>query len=244
MAVTEARGHRCPACGGYVDESARICGYCHAPVATLRCAHCFHMNIPEARHCSGCGRQLGLEPLGEPGELKCPECAVVFDQFRGGTGTLCDCAQCGGQFVEHALLKELLERREAIGLAPQRTHRPAADARPVRYRPCPSCGSIMNRRNFGRISGVIVDVCHAHGIWFDIGELPRVMAFVQDGGLVKAERRELESLKRQQKHTQSTAHGFDLHAVSSRDYTRREPLTDLAEAGRELLSFVSQLIRR
>lgn len=36
-----------------------------------------------------------------------------------------------------------------------------------------------NRKNFGRSSGVIVDICRRHGVWFDRGELPRVLAFVE-----------------------------------------------------------------
>jgi len=35
----------------------------------------------------------------------------------------------------------------------------------------------MNRINFGRTSGVIVDVCKKHGTWFDGGELTQVIAF-------------------------------------------------------------------
>ena len=40
--------------------------------------------------------------------------------------------------------------------------------------PCPECGQLMNRKNFANTSGVIVDVCRAHGIWFDDREVERV----------------------------------------------------------------------
>jgi Zn-finger nucleic acid-binding protein len=50
------------------------------------------------------------------------------------------------------------------------------------YRPCAVCGALMNRQNYGRKSGVILDVCRAHGIWFDAGELPRVLGWIRDGG--------------------------------------------------------------
>jgi Zn-finger nucleic acid-binding protein len=55
----------------------------------------------------------------------------------------------------------------------------------------------MLRRNFGRISGIIVDVCTAHGTWFDTGELPRILAFVGQGGIERAQavdRKEKQSL--------------------------------------------------
>jgi Zn-finger nucleic acid-binding protein len=39
--------------------------------------------------------------------------------------------------------------------------------------------------NFGKVSGVIVDVCRDHGTWFDGGELTRVVAFAAGGGLAR-----------------------------------------------------------
>ncbi len=41
----------------------------------------------------------------------------------------------------------------------------------------------MQRKNFGRVSGVIVDTCGMHGTFFDAGELQDVLAFVRSGGL-------------------------------------------------------------
>jgi Zn-finger nucleic acid-binding protein len=52
----------------------------------------------------------------------------------------------------------------------------------------------MNRINFGRMSGAIVDVCRGHGTFLDRGELHQVVRFIQQGGLDlarKAERQEL-----------------------------------------------------
>jgi Zn-finger nucleic acid-binding protein len=57
----------------------------------------------------------------------------------------------------------------------------------------------MNRVNFGKRSGVIVDACAQHGTWFDADELRRVVEFVRDGGLERArvqERRQLEEERR------------------------------------------------
>jgi hypothetical protein len=41
----------------------------------------------------------------------------------------------------------------------------------------------MARMIFGQRSGVVVDVCRAHGTWFDAGELDAVLEFVRFGGL-------------------------------------------------------------
>ncbi|MFN2532153.1 MAG: zf-TFIIB domain-containing protein [Pyrinomonadaceae bacterium] len=58
----------------------------------------------------------------------------------------------------------------------------AAEAR-VSYIPCPECSQLMNRVNFARCSGVVVDICKKHGIWFDCDELSRIIEFIRDGGL-------------------------------------------------------------
>ncbi len=44
----------------------------------------------------------------------------------------------------------------------------------------------MNRTVFARMSGVIVDVCKDHGVWFDVGEINAVVEFVEKGGLERA----------------------------------------------------------
>ena len=49
------------------------------------------------------------------------------------------------------------------------------------YLACPVCRRTMNRQNFMRRSGVIVDQCLDHGTWFDRGELERAAAFVASG---------------------------------------------------------------
>jgi Zn-finger nucleic acid-binding protein len=68
---------------------------------------------------------------------------------------------------------------------------PRAASAPVRYRPCPSCGELMNRNLQGRRSGVVVDRCRDHGLWLDAGELRQLMEWARAGGaLLDQERRE------------------------------------------------------
>ena len=80
----------------------------------------------------------------------------------------------------------------------QRTRRSARRRAPVRYRPCPQCGKMMNRQNFGRLSGTIVDTCSGHGTFLDRGELHQVVAFILGGGLSRMRAAELERLKEEQ----------------------------------------------
>jgi hypothetical protein len=68
----------------------------------------------------------------------------------------------------------------------------------IRYRPCARCGKMMNRVNFGRLSGTVVDVCKGHGTYMDPGELHRIVEFIQSGGLERARTRQLEELRDQE----------------------------------------------
>lgn len=183
----QARVYRCPECGGPNDEAQRHCEFCRSPIATLRCAHCFHLNVSDAEHCSGCGEILGLMPLELPSALDCPECNVNLTAFDGAPGHLYDCPQCAGQFIEHHLLYNLIERRRRFA-DPRPLTRADPSGREVRYMPCPACREIMNRRNFGGQSGIIVDYCARHGVWFQPGEFPKVLSFVAAGGLAEGRR--------------------------------------------------------
>ncbi len=188
--MTDADVRRCPVCGAPVPARAPRCDYCHAPLASVHCAACFSLNPSDATHCLGCGERLGLEPLEFAVELRCPSCDETCRAFGGGAGKLCECTACAGQFVEHALLAELLERRELFRVV-TRAHPPRENPleKPIRYLPCPVCRTRMNRNNFGGSSGIVVDVCPHHGVWFEPGELPRILEFVQAGGLERARER-------------------------------------------------------
>jgi Zn-finger nucleic acid-binding protein len=155
------------------------------------------MSAPDAVHCSGCGRDLGLEPIGRDDTLECPDCRVPMSAFDCGAGAVHDCGRCGGQFVEHAALRDLIERHDQLDVGVRNVRAgPARGQGPVRYVACPVCRAMMNRKNFGGGSGVVVDACAKHGTWFDAGELPRALAFVESGGLARVRAREAEERER------------------------------------------------
>lgn len=87
----------------------------------------------------------------------------------------------------------------------------------------------MNRLNFGKVSGVIVDVCKPHGTWFDAGELTRVVAFASAGGLERTRERERLERGDEQKLKQRDA---DVHMQLAVLEARAEPRLEM---WRELL---------
>jgi Zn-finger nucleic acid-binding protein len=109
------------------------------------------------------------------------------------------CPACGGIWLGREDFENLARTHEAqdlfLGSAHGQEKTGAAVTSPleVRYRPCPACGKFMNRTNYARISGVILDVCREDGLWFDRDELRKVVLFLEDGGLERATRREREA---------------------------------------------------
>ncbi len=73
----------------------------------------------------------------------------------------------------------------------------------------------MLRRNFRETSGVVVDVCAAHGVWLDRGELATLIEFAATGAMAEAERRRGE---RADARKRLDAWGDDLRAVGPRHY--------------------------
>ena len=120
----------------------------------------------------------------------------------GGTPVL-ECPACDGLWLEaHAFERICADRAsQAAVLHRSATGAPAAAHR-VSYRPCVSCGTMMNRVNFAQISGVVVDVCRAHGTFLDAGELQRVVSFIQGGGLERTRQRQLENLREERSRLQ------------------------------------------
>jgi len=241
--MPEAATFKCSVCGAPAHAGDFSCRYCGAGIATVCCSRCFQMNMAHAHHCSGCGVELGLIVESALQGSQCSDCQRPLEVIAELAGSLLNCRKCGGQFVEHALLRSLLEPHEHTGQAfPDAPYqRPAkASIDRVQYRPCAVCQQRMNRKNFGGASGVIVDVCARHGTWFDAGELPQVLAFVKSGGLVRERAREQERLR------QARAHNRDMAGALSQS----SPLTfdSLAQSGdhgsfaKDLLDFVVEVL--
>ncbi len=224
--MSEAATFKCSVCGAPAHAGDFSCRYCGAGIATVCCSRCFQMNMAHALHCSGCGAELGLIVESALQASQCSDCHSSLSLITEPAGSMLNCRKCGGQFVEHALLRSLLETHEQTGQAfPDGPYqRPAkANVERVHYRPCSVCQQMMNRKNFGGASGVIVDVCARHGTWFDAGELAQVLAFVKSGGLVRERARAEEQLRHARAHErevsgrppESTPLAFDSLAQSA-----------------------------
>ena len=196
---------RCSACGGPRQQGQEACGFCssdftlHERDLHTICPGCATRISNRARYCHACS--LPIAPEGELGDLTdhhCPGCGEPWNLTSRQIGrrpmSVLECGRCGGLWLGSNVFKELEE--QALTRAPVDTTGPPAAAlsgdpasaqgQGPLYRPCPVCSTLMHRRNYGRKSGVILDTCAAHGLWFDRGELARVLGWIRDGGARKA----------------------------------------------------------
>lgn len=166
----------------------------------VACAACFAAMFEGNAFCARCGASRSRsEP--RPSSARCPGCRGPLTAVDVGALGMLECAACDGAWLDAADFERICtngESRAAV-LHRRAAGAPVAPERRVRYRPCVRCGRMMNRVNFARLSGTIVDVCRGHGTFLDAGELHAVITFIHGGGLDRMRQRELADIKEQQR---------------------------------------------
>ena len=211
----------CPSCGGNVPPTARACEYCEAALLVKACPRCFARVFYGSKHCNHCGAHVAVAAHvtedGEAAARHCPACAdeTALQGRLAGEILLDECPRCHGVFLDAAALERIIQTRE--GHSVEKVAGVAASSADASERPpilppgramyikCPDCETVMNRRNFGRSSGIIVDVCRAHGTWFDADELPLVIDFITRGGLDEGRAKERARLDEERRLAQTKA---------------------------------------
>ncbi len=127
----------------------------------------------------------------------CPDCKTVeLVAAVEAAGYATTCPRCEGFFLSREGVKRLVEdeslRAQLLAALPDV---PKSLDDKVVYLQCPECGRLMNRTQYARHARVIIDVCRAHGAWFQRGELRAILVFIGDGGLERARRTEEGELR-------------------------------------------------
>ena len=156
-----------------------------------------------SKHCQRCGAAAAVPEIKGTETRKCPRCRSEMSFLKIGSTALRECEQCLGLWLDVSSFEKLCADREqqsvVLGSAsPAPTHA-VRETSKVHYVPCPECSQLMNRINFARCSGVIVDICKGHGTWFDRDELSRIVEFIQGGGLEASRAREKEEIKEERR---------------------------------------------
>jgi Zn-finger nucleic acid-binding protein len=84
------------------------------------------------------------------------------------------CINCGGIWLDEGELELLLETEEERNRH-KNLFKDAGSVKEKRF-PCPRCGKRMNKVFVGEEKKIIIDKCKKnHGLWFDQGELQKVV---------------------------------------------------------------------
>src|SRR5713226_1000632 len=198
----EAQTLNCPNCGAAISSDSPICRYCESRLATIACPSCFAMMFVGSRHCPHCGAAAAQATAAELSVLKCPRCRIDMSAITIGATAMRECERCGGIWLEVPTFEKICadgEQQSAVlGAAlpaPARRLTASAESEKIHYAPYPQCGQLMNRINFARCSGVIVDVCKGDGTWFDRDELSGIIQFIRGGGLDLARQKEKQEIE-------------------------------------------------
>jgi len=125
-----------------------------------------------------------------------------MSEVQIGDVALMECARCRGTWIDAATFEHICADRAAQTAVLHQWSKPPETkaAGEIHYRMCVACGKMMNRVNFGKLSGTVVDVCKGHGTFLDAGELHLIVAFIQQGGLDRSRQRQIDELKEQEEH--------------------------------------------
>ncbi|MFO0817715.1 MAG: zinc ribbon domain-containing protein [Pirellulales bacterium] len=203
VTVKAPRGHdasvvRCANCGAPRESLAISCGFCrseftlHERDLETVCPACQARVSNRAKFCHHCGTGLAAELVaGQQSKFLCPVCdsqpALVSRLLKLESTAVLECPVCLGMWLSVQVLHQILEGEPRAGSKAPGHLIPTPPPTAGGYRPCVECGGLMTRRNFGfSASGVIVDICGKHGIWFDADEFMHLMAWVRTDGLESA----------------------------------------------------------
>jgi Zn-finger nucleic acid-binding protein/RNA polymerase subunit RPABC4/transcription elongation factor Spt4 len=184
----------CPNCGSGVASDRTQCEYCKSRLKTLACPSCLGLMFEGSKYCGHCGAR-SVRPAFSDGTNpgKCPRCKTELAHLRVSDTDLGECSRCDGVWVEIGQFENLCAKTEELSavLGYFANRRPGVvSGAVINYVPCPTCSQLMNRSNFAKASGVIIDVCKRHGVWCDAGELPKIFEFIRNGGMDLARKRE------------------------------------------------------
>lgn len=196
--MADAGSLTCPECGAPAGPGTVSCAYCGALLQTVACPACFGLIFRGCRFCPRCGARAA-SVLPRHTAVRCPRCKKKMVASSMGGCVLDQCRKCGGIWLDNAVFRALREDRDkqAAFLPREAPEGPLVQdptARPLAYLPCPRCGELMNRENFATRSGVVIDRCSRHGVWFDKDELAEIIEFIRAGGLERARQAELDQL--------------------------------------------------
>lgn len=193
----KAEALNCPNCGAAVADNSAHCGHCRSRLKTMSCSSCFGTIFEGSNFCPLCGsKAIAANILDEKSLGDCPRCKAKLQFIEVDEIRLSECERCEGVWSDIETFEAICANREnqaaVLGKLDEILQHPKLQK--IQYVPCPRCKQLMNRSNFAKVSGVIIDICKQHGLWFDADELPAIIEFIRKGGLEYSRQKEKASL--------------------------------------------------
>ncbi|QZA81446.1 hypothetical protein [Deefgea piscis] len=161
----------CTGCGAALPVDQLVCSYCGLYNAVdLLAIRDFKILAEHSElHCpNGCGDlqllQLGIK---QTTVGHCSSCKGLHFA-PGALPIVLDHVAAQVREINHGRIRQIIIQR----IKPE----------VVRYKPCPACNKMLNRRAFSRHIAVIVDECREHGVWLDGGEFSILAEWMEAGG--------------------------------------------------------------
>ena len=175
------------------------CKKCGAPLEGITCKYC------------GMRNDINLQEIHEytlktPETLRiCPTCKIPLQTIDLQTDEkflVERCHKCHGLFFDLNELQALIHLtvKHSYEVDYKKLHdgiQNPLTKDEIIYKKCPVCSKFMQRRNYEKTSGVIIDVCFKHGIWLDAGELKRIYEWAKAGGMHHSKEQEKNRMLRE-----------------------------------------------
>ena len=163
----------CQNCGAALPTNSPVCTYCNTRnFVDFKSYASANEHQVSTRKCSLCTSPMDTIDVGTAEHHlhieKCPSCHGLFFD-NGEVEQMMEIYTHNPASINRARLHELCE------LAMESGQRKT-------YIPCPVCSELMNRQLLGAKSGVIADICHDHGIFFEPGEIRQLIEWKRAGG--------------------------------------------------------------
>lgn len=163
------------------------CHSCSAPLPanSNRCRYCCVRNDVDIQG------KLDFSIENDYSQRICPECEIPLQTISvqmQQTLEIERCTTCYGLFFDPGEIQLMLQNSVSDELPThfqllgninrdryQRQNK-------IKYLKCPICRVLMNRVNFAKRSGVVIDQCRNHGVWLNNGEITHLMEWKKAGG--------------------------------------------------------------
>ncbi|MGD9202305.1 MAG: zf-TFIIB domain-containing protein [Chitinispirillia bacterium] len=151
-----------------------------------KCVRCEKEFSDKMKICPFCNMPNKIQPIKKI--AYCPKCKIELVPKFFRKEELDICPKCNGLWLDTLEFETLTSPKDIYNddsVDSVFIQEPTEVKCPDPYHECVRCNNIMNRVNFKRISGILIDICCDHGVWLDDTELIRLRSFIAAGGYFK-----------------------------------------------------------